>query len=130
MKQLIDNHSDIDTKISLKKLLPLTALGLAAIASAPAIAANINDIENNNIITAMYGFQSTKYTEVNSHTDDAYAEYLVQSIYGEKQGPDYSDESVYVDLLIKSVEGTSRPNAPDFSNEEVYVNYLVEIIMK
>lgn len=116
MKQLIDNHSDIDTKISLKNLLPLTALCLAAIASTPAIAAKINDVENNKIVAAMYGFQSTKYTEVNSHTDDAYAEYLVQSIYGEKQGPDYSDESVYVDLLIKSVEGTSRPNAPDFSD--------------
>ncbi|WP_455220480.1 hypothetical protein [Kaarinaea lacus] len=130
MKQQINTHSDIDIKTPLKRLLPLSALGLSIMASSPAMAVDINNEENNKIVAAMYGFQNANYIEATFDKKNDDGEDLVQSIHNKTQEPAYADNSAYVDLLIKSVEGTSHPGDPDFSKEEVYVNYLVEVIME
>ena len=130
MKQLIDTDHDIDIRKTLKRLLPATALGLSIVASSSVMADSMSSENSDSIVTAMYGFQNTKYIEAASYTDDDYASDLAQSVFGKKTGRDYSNESIYVDSLVKSIEGTNQSNSPDFSNDEVYINHLVEIIMK
>ena len=109
MKQMNESQSDID-----------------------AIKEGLKDgtIDNNSIVTAMYGFVNTKYADPESYTDDDYVSDLVQSIYGKPTGPDYSKESVYLDSLVESVNGTNNSSRPDLSNDEAYTNHLVEIILK
>ena len=130
MKQMNDVNDDFEEHISRRNLLPIAAFVFSLLVSSGVIAETITNDENDSIVTAMYGFVNTNYADYSSYTDDNYVEDLVQSIYGKTQGPDYSNESVYVDSLVRSVNGTSHPNAPDFSNDEVYANHLVEIILK
>ncbi len=130
MKQMNDAYSELDTRPSKKILLPMIAFGFAILISSAAMAAEPVNKDNDSIVMAMYGFLDTKYADSSSYTDDDYVADLVQSIYGKHNGPDYSNENVYVDSLVKSIEGEKRPNSPDFSNDELYINHLVEVIMK
>lgn len=130
MKQMNDVNDDVEENIFSKRLLPIAAFVFSLLLSSGVIAETITNDENDSIVTAMYGFVNSDYADYSSYTDDDYVEDLVQSIYGKAQGPDYSKESVYVDSLVRSVNGTSQPNAPDYSNDEVYANHLVEIILK
>ena len=129
MKQLIETDTDIDIRNGLKRVLPAAVLGLSILTASTAIAGNITSEENSNIVTAMYGFQNSKYIEATTYTDDDYVTDLVQTIYGKDNGPDYSKQSVYIDALVKSIEGTDMPNTPELYSDELYENQLVEIIM-
>ncbi|WP_455374947.1 hypothetical protein [Kaarinaea lacus] len=129
MKQMNDTYNELDTRSTEKRLLPLVAFGFAILLSSAAMGAEPVNKDNDSIVMAMYGFLDTKYADTTSYTDDDYVNDLVQSVYGKHTGPDYSDESIYVDSLIKSVEGSHRPVSPNFSNDDVYVNHLVEVIM-
>ena len=123
MKKLMD--------MQLKSIFPAATLGFLMLASSATIATEISNEDNNSFVISMYGFQNEKYfSEAESYTDDDYAADLAESIFGKQIGPDYSKEDVYVEALVRSVEGLSQPNAPDFSKDEVYVNHLVEVISK
>lgn len=130
MKQMNESQSDIDAIGSRKRLLPQVAFVLCILVSSGVLAETRTDDNNNSIVTAMYGFVNTKYADPESYTDDDYVSDLVKSIYGKPTGPDYSKESVYLDSLVESVNGTNHSSRPDFSNDEAYTNHLVEIILK
>ncbi|MCI0507488.1 MAG: hypothetical protein L0Z73_15445 [Gammaproteobacteria bacterium] len=97
MKQLIDTHSDIDTKFSLRRLLPLPVLCLAIMVSSPTIAADIDDVENTKIVAAMYGFQNPEYMKVTSIPDASRTKNPTHSIYDKKKILGYSSETEYGD---------------------------------
>jgi hypothetical protein len=129
MKQMNDTYSELDTRSTEKRLFPLVAFAFAILLSSVAMGGETPNKDNDSIVMAMYGFIDTNYADTASYTDADYVNDLVEAVYGKKTGPDYSKESVYVDSLVKSIEGISRDNTPDFSRDEVYVNHLVEVIM-
>jgi hypothetical protein len=130
MKQLIDAYKDIDVKNTIKRLIPATTLGLLVMSSTIVTADTLN-IDDNSVI-AMLGIQNASYSEPRSqsYTDDDYESDLVSAIYGEKSGLDFSQEGVYEDYLVRSIENKNYQNTPDYSDDEVYINHLVKIIMK
>lgn len=129
MKQMNESNNDTDIKAAHKRLFPLMAFALSILICSGAMADTGND-SNNRIITAMYGFINTKYADPTPHQDEDYLSGLAQSVLGKSSGPDFSKESIYIESLVKSVNGTSQQNEPDFSNDDVYINHLVEIILK
>ena len=130
MKQMDEIPIEMDARSTQVKLPPLVVFGFAIMLFAAVAGAEPINKDNDSIVLAMYGFLDTKYADTASYTDDDYVTDLVKSVYGKPTGPDYSNENVYVDSLIESIEGKFSHESPDFSNSEVYANHLVEIIMK
>ena len=130
MKQMNDQNGDVDEPASTRRLMPLVALAFCTLMFTSVNAETINNEENTRIVTAMYGFVNTKYADPAEYTDDDYVNDLVQSIYGKQAGPDFSKDSVYVEQLVRSVNGDNHSSSPDFSNDEVSINHLAEILLK
>jgi len=62
--------------------------------------------------------------------EEEYINATVQALNKIPSGPDFSNDDIYVDYLVRVVEGKTQLTQPNFADDEIYVNHLVKILMK